>query len=89
MRTRKRGLVEVDTRGAAVRSKLTLVKWVSARGNKRAGYDLGDVRENLSAKEWGAFCQWFAGQTGILHEGRMIISRGDLDRFLRGQEPFD
>jgi len=69
---------------SAVEIRLNLIK-----GEKWEGFYLRDVRKVLSRRQWEKFNQWFEGQTGIIHQGKLVVYRTDLERFLRRKESFN
>ena len=45
---------------------------------------LDEIQEELTAKEYDEFGIWFAGQTGLIHKGRMAVYEDDYRRWLEG-----
>ena len=50
-----------------------------------SGYLLADIAE----KHGDNFMKWFAGQTGAIHNGDLIVYKHDYERWLLGLAPLD
>lgn len=58
--------------------KLKLVKT-----KEYAGYYLDDIRSVLTSPNYQKFTKWFEGQTGAIHNKKLLIYQWDFDKFLR------
>lgn len=52
------------------------------------GYLLEDIEKELG-KGAQKFWDWFAGQTGAIHEGKLLVFKWDYERYLAGLPPLD
>lgn len=50
------------------------------------GYLLEDIEKEEDAQK---FRDWFAGQTGAIHEGKLLVYKWDWERYLAGLLPLD
>lgn len=50
--------------------------------NSYSGYLLEDIKGYLSKNEFEKFQKWFYGQTGVIHEGKLLVYKLDYDRFI-------
>ena len=53
------------------------------------GYYLEDIEKNLDAEKYKKFRDWFAGQTGAIHNGKLVVYKYDYERFLKGLPVID
>ena len=48
-----------------------------------SGYLVEDIKYLLGPK-YEDFAAWFNGQTGVVHEGKLLVYAWDWERWLRG-----
>jgi hypothetical protein len=53
------------------------------------GYYLEDIKEQLGPERYEEFGKWYNGQTGAIHEGRLVVYQYDYERFLKHLPPLD
>lgn len=49
-------------------------------------FDVEDIKKHMDAGVFEAFGRWFAGQTGIIIEGKYCVYESDLIRYLSLRE---
>lgn len=58
------------------KAKLKLIKTDSYEG-----YYAEDIKAALTPEEFKKFGDWFAGQTGAIHDGKLLVYKWDWDRY--------
>ena len=53
------------------------------------GYFLKDIKKHLDAVQFAAFSKFFEGQTGVIHEGKLLVYRDDYERFINNLPVID
>lgn len=53
------------------------------------GYYLDDLKKCLPADKFKQFSEWFNGQTGAIHEGKLVVYKWDFDQWLAGLPDLD
>ena len=50
-----------------------------------SGHYLSDIHDALTPEQRRTFTDWFSGQTGAFHNGRMLVYASDWQRFLASE----